>query len=222
MIRVLLGVMMATSLAQLARPSVARSLTTPPPPNTYTYRMLSNPTTGDEFMFRGAIQQTAQNDSNKLYNPLVSLLGGSAPQLNFVQPGSAFLKNGDSSGDTSSNIDAQPGAPQGTINIDPAAVEALTNNASTYHNSGVGSLPHEFAHLHQTPQTLAQILTSEGGAQAFEDAVTPHAAQVAGIPYSRDYVSPWDSYLSTIQAAPYGRNWIMGSQFGKTAPPNWP
>lgn len=209
----LLGVVVlasALSLAAAPKPGTAS------PTSTYTFRILSNPTTGDEFGFRNAIQQTAQTDSDKLFNALVSVLGGGAPQLNFVPMGSALTP-----GDLSANFEAAPGAPQGTINVDPLAIEALTNNGSAYHSSSVNALPHEMSHLRQTPAVLASLADREGGAQAFTDLVTPEAAHRAGIPYANgNYDGSYSNFVKAAQAK--GRDYLLAGQFGRAVTPAWP
>lgn len=216
MARALLGVVL---LAALLAPASATARPILAPGDSYTYRILNNPTTGDAFGFRSAIQQNAQGLSDKLYGSLASLLGAGAPKLNFVPSGSPLL----SEADTSANVEGQLGAPAGSVNVDPLAVESLTNFKSPYHDSGLNVYPHEYAHLKQTPSTLAQLLTREGGAQAFADQVTPTAAKRAGIPYTPgNYDGSYAPYVQTVQQPPYGRSWILGGQFGKTAPPTWP
>lgn len=217
MTRVLLGVVLLASL--LAPASATGAQRTSFNPNTsYTFRSLNNPTSGDAFGFRAAIQQNAQGLSNKLYGSLASLLGGTAPALNFVPTGSQLL----SEADTSANIEGQVGAPRGTMNVDPLAVEALTNFKSPYHDSGVNQYPHEYAHLHQTQGTLADLMRREGGAQAFADLVTPTATKRAGIPYDKAAGNLDGDYTDFVkQAQALGRDWVLQQQFGRSGA-NWP
>lgn len=210
----LLGVIVLASALAIAaaghpQPGVAG------PSSSYTYRVLDNPTTGDEFGFRNAIQKTAQTDSNKLFDALAPIFGGTAPQLNFVPTGSQFAPD-----DMAANLTDRVGAPRGTINVDPLAVEALTNNDSPYHSSGVNGYPHEMSHLRQTPAVLASLPDREGGAQAFADLVTPEAAHRAGIPYTNgNYDGSYSSFVKAAQAR--GNDWLLGGQFGKP-PVSWP
>lgn len=185
-------------------------------PATYTYRSLANPTSGDQFGFRAAIQQNAQTMSDRLFAALASVLGGQAPTLNFVPQGSPLTP-----GDLSANYIAFPGGPVGTVNVDPLAVEGMTNFNSPYHNATVYAFPHEMAHLRQTAQVLADLATREGGAQAFSDLVTPVAAQRAHIPLSlsQTYDGAYAQYVKDAQAR--GNDWITGTQFGHAAVP-WP
>lgn len=212
-----LGVVMAVSLASLMQGAQAQRQTDLP--TTYTYRSLANPTSGDEFGFRAAIQQNAQGMSNRLYGALSSLLGGSAPTLNFVPTGSQFAPT-----NLSANLTDRVGAPKGQVNVDPLAVEALTNFRSPYHDSGTNAFPHEFSHLSQTPEVTRSSPLAEGGAQAFADYVTPHAAQVARIPYNPgepgQYDGPYADYVKTAQAK--GLAWILAGQFGKPGTPAFP
>lgn len=217
MTRALLGVVLLTSLLAPAAATGAHRATYDPN-SSYTFRSLNNPTSGDAFGFRAAIQQNAQGLSNKLFGSLASLLGGTAPALNFVPAGSPLLVTGDSS----ANLIDTPGGPKGTINVSPIAVEALTNFKSPYHDPGVTAYPHEMAHLRQTTPTLADLMRREGGAQAFSDIVTPAAAKRAGIPYAPgDYDPP--QYASLVKGAQaLGRDWLLAGQFGKSGSPNWP
>lgn len=213
--RLSLGVLMAASLAALMAGNAQPS--GPPLANqSYTYRILNNPTTGDGFGLRAVLQQTAQANSNKLYATLSSLLGGSAPPLNDVPTGSPFLTDGDAS----ANIADQVGAPKGSVNVSPLALEALINNSSPYHDGGVHLLPHEYAHLHQTSTVLADPTMREGGAEEFSNEVTPTAAQRAGIPFHGAFNSVYGPQAT--QAQQRGRQWVLGSQFGNTAPVRWP
>lgn len=212
---------MAASLAQLvqASPRTAQRVTAAPSQSP-SYRMLNRPRDGEEVRLSALFHQSAQGLSDKLFGSLATLLGGTAPTLNFVPTGSPLAPD-----NLSTNLTDRPGAPKGTINADPLAVESLVNNASPYHDSGVNGYPHEFAHTRQLPQTLADLMRREGGAQAFADLVTPTAAQRAGIPYNPvvgNVDGAYAPFVQAVQQPPYGRDWIMGAQFGRTAPPAWP
>ncbi len=175
----------------------------------YAYRTLANPTSGDEFGFRGAIQQNAQGMSDRLFQALQGILGGQAPRLNFTQPGDAL---------TPDDFSATPAG--NTINVNPMGTWAFTDNNSPYHNAGVTDVPHEMAHLRQTAQVLADMVSREGGAQAFANLVTPVAAQRAGIKYAPGNYD--GTYANITQAVmPRGNDWLTGTQFGH-APVAWP
>lgn len=214
----ILGVAMAVTLAQLAQAQPPVRQLAADPNASYSYRILNKPTSSDERAIRTiGLQPEAQHRSDRLFASLVSLLGGTAPGLNFVPSGSPLI----ATSDTSANIAGKPGAPQGTINVNPLVTEGLINNASPYHSGSVNRFPHEMAHLRQTVPTLADLMQREGGAQAFADLVTPTAAQRAGIPYR---VGNYDgSYAPLVsQAQAKGRDWLLAGQFGNTGSPTWP
>src|SRR3954465_4496364 len=94
-----------------------------PSASAYHLHILGNPTSGDEFGFRPAMQQYAQDRSNRMFGALASLLGGEAPGLNFAPPGSQFASN-----HMSANVIDQTGAPKGTINVDPLAAESIIDD----------------------------------------------------------------------------------------------
>lgn len=176
----------------------------------YHLKILSAPTTGDEFGFRGAMQQYAQGRSDRMFGALSSMLGGTAPQLNFVPTDSALTPN-----HISTNIADAPGAPLGTINADPLVTQGLIDNLSPVHGLAVNALPHEMAHTRQTQQTLAQLLTREGGAQAFADLEAAPAAKAAGIPYQPgNYDGAYADYVKQIMASK-PQSWITAGQFGR-------
>lgn len=179
-------------------------------PNTvYAYRVLDNPTTGDAFMFRGAIQQNAQTMSDRLFQALSSILGGQAPSLNFTQTGSPL---------TPSDLSATRAT--NTVNINPLGTWALTDPRSPFHNAAVTYVPHEQAHLRQTPDVFSSLPQAEGGAQAFADLVAPVAAKRAGIAFGGgNYDGSYAPFVQQVQ--PLGREWILGTQFGHPAP-SWP
>jgi ABC-type amino acid transport substrate-binding protein len=213
-----LGVLMAASLASLMAGPGAKPALALPSPDTYTYRVLSNPTSSDAFGFRAAIHQNAQGLSDRLFGSLASVLGGEAPKLNFVPSDNPLLAN---DATASANIADNAGGPKGTVNVSPLAVEALTNNRSEFHDAGVNLFPHEYAHLRQTPQTLADVMRREGGAQAFTDLVTPVAAQRAHIPYVDDpFDGDYHQYVLDVQQQ-LGRDWILSGQFNRP-PVAWP
>lgn len=206
---------MASSLAALMQgPAVAKASA-----QNYGMRILTAPASGDEARFQTAFHQNAQQLSDRLFTSLASLLGGTAPALNFVAANSPLTPS-----HFSANVTDAPGGPKGTINLDPAAVDALIQFKAPFHNSAVNNMPHEMAHLHQTPATLADLMQREGGAQAFTDLVTPTAAKRAHIPYDAtgNYDGPYADYVQQIQARPDARSFILGSQFGRTAPSAWP
>lgn len=219
MLRAVLGVIMVSSalaLAAAAKPSAVKRFG--PDPNAfYSYRILNRPTSSDERAIRNlGLQPEAQRRSDRLFAAIAKVLGGDAPHLNFVPTGSPLAPT-----NAAANLTDRPGAPKGTINVDPLAVEALINNRSPYHSSGVNTMPHEMMHLRQTPATLSVLADREGGAQAFSDLVSPIAAQRAGIPYT---VGNYDGdYGPLVQAVMQqkGRDWIFGGQMGKP-PVSWP
>lgn len=180
--------------------------------------MLTAPTSGDDYRFGQAFHQNAQALSNRLFTSLESVLGGTAPALNFVQTGSSLTPE-----HFSANVADAVGAPKGTINLDPSAVDALIEFKSANHDSAVNAMPHEMAHLRQTAAVLADLMQREGGAQAFADLVAPVAASRANIPYFDAFNSHDGGYADYAdQARLRGRDWILGTQFGRTAPPTWP
>lgn len=187
------------------------------PTSSYTYKMLNAPTSGDEVAIRNlALLPYAEGRSDKLFNALVSVLGGAAPQLNFVPTGSQFV----GATDLSANLNDRAGAPKGTINVDPLALEGIINDASPVHSGAINQLPHEMMHTRQTQQVLASTPDAEGGAQAFADLVTPEAAHRAGIPYANgNFDGSYADYVKAAQAK--GPAWILGGQMGKP-PVNWP
>lgn len=179
------------------------------------YRALSAPQGGDDMMFRQAFQQNAQGTSDRLFAALQKVLGGNAPKLNFVQPGTAGVESG-----ISTNLTDRPGFAKGTINMDPTGVQALIDAGNTFHSSAVNQMPHEMMHTRQTPQVLASIPDREGGAQAFADMVTSGAAAQAKIPYDAGfYDGGYSDFVKAAQAR--GRDWILGGQMGKPAV-SWP
>jgi hypothetical protein len=218
MARAALGVaIVLASLFASAKPTSAERFG-PDPNLSPSYRILNRAKDGEEVRLSHLMQRYAQDRSDKLFATLSPLLGGDAPRLNFQPTGSPFTPN-----NSSANLTDRIGAPKGTINFDPLAVEALINDGSPFHNSGVNNLPHEFSHTRQTPQTLAQLLTREGGAQAFTDIVTPAAANRAKIPYRvGNYDGDYADYVKAVQQPPYGRDWILAGQFGRTGSPAWP
>jgi hypothetical protein len=185
-------------------------------PDTPSYRILNNPTTGDEFGFRNALHDYAQGRSDRIFGSLATLLGGSAPQINFVPTGSQFAAN-----HMSANISDSVGAPLGTINADPLAVDAFIEDDSPIHSGVVNQFPHEMAHTRQTPQVLADVPTREGGAQAFADYVTQAAAKRANVPYlPNSFDGGYDAYEKQAQAR--GLAWLLAGQFGKPGSPTFP
>lgn len=209
---VVLGVIVAASLAQLVQGAQAA----PPQNPAYEQKILNNPTTGDDFAVRNAIHQMAQGRSDALFTSLSSLLGGTAPRINFVPAGSPFAPN-----HMATNLTDRPGAPVGTINIDPYATAQITNDAAPDHSGWVNQMPHEDAHTRQSPATLANLMTREGGAQAFADLVTQSAANAAKIPYTPGNFD--GSYAPLVtQAQALGRPWVLAGQFGKSGSPTFP
>jgi hypothetical protein len=200
------GVATLAALATAAVPAVAHSGLAPTA--TPTYRILSNPHGGDDFLFRNAIQDDAQSMSNRLFAALQTVLGGTAPTLNFVQTDSPL---------TPAHFSAQ-GTDQ--INIDPLGVETFTNANNSAHSPAVLDMPHEMAHLRQTQQVLADLVQREGGAQAFADLVTPTAAKRSGIAYTPgNYDANYADYVRQVH--PLGPGWLLGGQFGH-APVQFP
>jgi len=181
------------------------------------YRYLANPTSGDEFGFRNAFHGYAQQRSDGLFSALASVLGGSSPQLNFVQPGSDFTPN-----HMSANLRDRPGAPVGQINLDPLATSSLIVDNAGDHNLVVNGMPHEMMHVKQQPSVLASLADREGGAQAFADLVTAAAAQKAAIPYQPgNYDGAYTDFVKAAQAR--GRDWLLAGQMGRSTPaPAWP
>jgi hypothetical protein len=203
------------ALAALATAGSAHAA--PLSPANYTYQIINNPRSSDDIIVRQALQKDAQGMSDRLFQALSAILGGSAPRLNFVATGSPLTPR-----NTSVNLTDSPYAPMGVINADPTAVNALINPNSAAHSSAVLAFPHEMAHLRQTADVLANIPQREGGAQAFTDTVTPVAAQRAGIPFRMgNYDGPYAQFVQ--QANQLGRDWIMAGQFGHPTPaPSWP
>lgn len=177
------------------------------------YRILATPAGGDDFLFRGAFHQEAQTRSDRLFAALKKVLGGDAPTLNFVPD------TGSASGDF--HASATPSANR--INLDPYFTQALIDDGQQFHNQGVNAMPHEMAHLRQTPDVYASDWQAEGGAQAFADTVSSVAAALAHIPYASAagaYDGPYSDYVQRVQQQK-GRDWTLGGQFGR-APVAWP
>jgi hypothetical protein len=146
--------------------------------------------------------------SDRLFQALRGILGGQAPRLNFTQPDDPLTSQADFSSSS------------GQINVDPMGTWAFTDNNSPYHDAGVTDVPHEMAHLRQTAQVLSDMVSREGGAQAFANLVTPVAAQRAGIKYTPGNYD--GTYAALTQAAKArGNDWLTGTQFGH-APVAWP
>lgn len=183
---------------------------TPPGSVPSWYRILSQPTSGDDNAFRTTFQHYAQGRSDRMFNALHSLLDGAAPQLNFVP--SIVPVNGLSE----VHLSATPIANK--INVDPYAVDGIIDDRSAIHDGAVNQLPHEMAHLHQTTTSVPD---REGGAQAFADLTAGTAADRAGIPYGSmlGFDGAYADYVK--QANARGRNWVLFSQFGKP-PTTWP
>lgn len=180
-------------------------------PNTsYAYRILNAPTSSDERAIKNlGLQPKAQQASDRLFSALSSVLGGSAPKMNFVASGSPL---------TESDFSATPAT--NTVNVDPLGSWSLIDAKSPYHNAAVVDVPHEMAHLRQTLQVLADAATREGSAQAFADLVTPASAQRAQIAYvPGNYDGTYAAVTKQAQAR--GTDWLLGGQFGH-APVAWP
>lgn len=202
---------MAAVATLLTGAAAAKTQPRPSGPGSYDFRILDNPTSGDEFGFRNAFHGYAQGRSNRIFTSLASLLGGDAPTLNFVPTGSDLVAN-----HMSANLQDQPdGSKAGQINMDPLSVDALINDSSPIHSGVVNQMPHEMAHTRQTQPTLAQLLTREGGAQAFADLEAAPAAQAAGIPYTPgNYDGAYAELVQQIMASK-PQSWILGTQFGR-------
>lgn len=201
--------MAATVAASVAAPQAA-ARQSDYLPQTLSYKSLDNPTTGDEFMFRLGIYDNARGISSRTFGAVSSLLGGADPALNFVPTGDPAAP-GHASATPATN----------TVNLDPLAVEAIVNNASPVHSPGYLNLLHEMAHLRQIPSVWGDTAQAEGGAQAFADTVTPLAARQAGVPFlPGDYDANYADYVKQAQAR--GLQWILGGEFGNTAPVTWP
>ena len=154
------------------------------------------------------MHEQARTASGKMFGALQSLLHGENPTLNFVSPGSPLL---DADGGASANTGAN------SINADPAFVSSLINPSSRFYDWAVQSLPHEFAHLRQTPDVLASLGASEGGAQSFADIVTPTAAPQAGMAFRPGPAGYYDGdYAQYVQNVNQylGRDWALFKQFG--------
>jgi len=210
----ILALMIAAAASPMAL-AAGRRMQAGDPNQSYTYRVLNNPTTGDAFGFRGAIQQNVQGMNDRMFDAVSSVLGGTAPALNFVPTGSDFAPN-----HMAANIKDRLGAPQGTINIDPYATAQIVSANAQDHSGWVNQIPHEQAHTRQTPMILASLANSEGGAQAFADLVAQTAAQRSNIPYSPgNYDGDYTDFVKAAQAR--GRDWLLGAQFGH-APVSFP
>lgn len=173
----------------------------------YALRILQAPNSGDELGFRTAFQHRAQDMSNRMFGPLSKILGGSAPTLNFVSsiPG----------GDAHASADVKGNA----INLDPLVTEGLIDENAPAHSGSVNGIPHEMAHLRQTPQVLASVPDREGGAQAFADYEAPDAARAANTYYDThlNFDGAYADYVKQAQAR--GLAWILAQQFGHPAAP---
>lgn len=216
----LAAALMASSLASLMQGGKARAAVPPQNPG-YEQQILNNPMSGDDFAVRNAIHAKAQARADAMFSAVAGLLGGTSPRFNFVATGNPLTWNHMSANGTSDHF----WAPRGTINMDPYATAALTNDASGDHSLAVNQVPHEQSHTRQVPSVLASISDREGGAQAFADVVAQHAAQQAGIPYSPGAPGEFDgSYAGYVKAAQAkGLAWILGSQFtGQPGPTTWP
>lgn len=174
----------------------------------YWTRILASPSSGDELSFRTTFHNDAQDLSNRIFNPLAKVLGGQAPTLNFVD-----------SVDGGFHASADPAS--NSINYDPAATEGLIDENGATHSGAVNGLPHEMAHLRQTPAVLASLADREGGAQAFADLVSPEAAALARTYYddSRNYDGSYAAFVKAAQGR--GNDWLLGGQFGHP-PVVWP
>jgi hypothetical protein len=211
MARLLGVVVLASALALAARGTQTHSaLASAYDPNqSYSYRILSKPTSSDERAIRTlGLQPEAQQLSNRLFAALVKVLGGQAPMLSFTP---AIAASGGEA-----HLSASPG--QNTVNIDPYATEGLINAAAPTHSGAVNQMPHEMAHLRQVVTSVAD---REGGAQAFADLVTPAAAAAAHTPYDAtiNFDGVYAPFVKAAQAR--GRDWLLGTQFGH-APVPWP
>lgn len=176
--------------------------------NVYFQKILTNPAGGDEVLVNRVFRKDAQGLSNRMFGALAKVLGGAAPTLAF--PTSL----------ASDEFHASAAPATNTVNLDPTATQALVQEASPFHSSFVNALPHEMAHLRQTPQVLASLPDREGGAQAFADMVSSVAAAMAKTPYDGGAYD--GSYAPFVQAAKArGNDWITGTQFGH-APVSWP
>lgn len=188
------------------------------------FRALSQPMPTDYLrnrendIYQRQLQTRAQGRSNKLFAALSRLLGGDAPALNFVMMHSPLIGR---EGDLSANSGNNPGGPAGTINVDPLATYGVVFDKTPIHSGAINQLPHEMAHLRQTPDVLSSIPIREGGAQGFADLVAQIAAQRAGIPYAPgNFDAGYAGYVQ--QARQRGRDWLLAGQFGNTGSPTWP
>lgn len=176
----------------------------------YFGRILSTPSTGDERAFETEFHHNAQGLSDRLFGALQKVLGGQAPTLNFVN----------STDSPSGEFHASATPATNTINLDPSVALGLIDDQNTFHSAAVNGMPHEMAHLRQTPATLKSIPDREGGAQAFADMVSPIAAAMAKTKYDAGfYDGSYSDFVKAAQAK--GRDWITGGQFGH-APVSWP
>lgn len=173
----------------------------------------TQPSSGDDMYVRNAMHQQARNTSDRLFGALASLLGGTAPTLNFVTGDSPHVRgNGAFSATPADN----------TVNVPPRALGALANAASPIHDWAVQGLPHEFTHLRQTPAVYASDMQAEGGAQAFADLVTEQAAKQANVPFTpappgffdADYADYVRQVMDTL-----GPAWVLYQQFGRPVGP---
>jgi hypothetical protein len=173
----------------------------------------TQPASGDDMYVRNAMHGQARATTGKLFAALQGLLHGNNPDLNFVSGDSPLVATG---GGTSANFDGSAGQAANSINMAPNVVAALTNPSAHFHDWSVQIMPHEMAHLRQTPAVLGQMDTREGGAQAFADQVTYDAAQKAGVPFFAGKPGTYDSnyadFVNAINAL--GKNWALYTQFG--------
>lgn len=169
----------------------------------YALKILSAPGSGDELAFRTALHGRADAMTGQMFNALAKVLGGTAPTVNFVPDVG-----------TGGEFHASATPARNAVNFDPAVVEGLIDENSVNHSGAVNVVPHELAHLRQTPSVYASIPDREGGAQAFADQVSPLAAAAANTYYNRNlnYDGVYAPYVA--QALQRGPSWIMGAQFG--------
>lgn len=180
------------------------------PDQTNLLRILSGRTNDiKEDFYKRKAQTRAVHMKDAMFGALAKVLGGQAPDLNFV--------SGINSAEEA-HLSATPGANR--INIDPYATQGFVDASARTHSGAVNAVPHEMAHLRQTAAILASVAQREGGAQAFADIVTPIAAAAAKTSYNGgNYDGGYADFVKQAQAR--GRDWLFGTQFGH-APVSWP
>lgn len=101
----------------------------------------------------------------------------------------------------------------GSISLSPGAVNAIAHPNDPNHDYGLGVIPHETAHIFQSPATFAAGL-QEGGADAFARQVGQSAVNQAGLANRGTVGRGAPGYDADVgRAQQQGAGWVTAGQF---------